>query len=185
MTDSDTALVARSRLKGLRLARGWSLDDLAQRTSLGVSTLSRIETGKRALDIDVLEQLCRVLQIDIATLLDRSDDQDVIIKPVATHHPGMTEWRLTRDDGHRDLVASKWRLEPLPEMPSSRVHPGHDWFFVLLGAVELQLGDRVMYVYEGQAADFSTMTPHCMRAHQRPAEIITIFDRTGDDAHRR
>ena len=181
-TETDIDLVVRSRLKGLRLALGWSLEDLAGRTHLGVSTLSRIETGKRAIDVGVLVPLCLALHTDISTLLDMAQDEDVIIKPVAAQTGERTEWRLTRHDG-RDIVAAKWRLEPSAAGPDPQVHPGHDWFFVLSGAVELVLGERTLYVYEGQAADFSTMTPHRLRAHKRPAEIITIFDRTGHSAH--
>ncbi len=183
-SDIDVDLVVRSRLKSLRQACGWSLEDLAERTHLGVSTLSRIETGKRAIDVGVLVPLCRALHTDISTLLDMAQDEDVIIKPVAAQTGDRTEWRLTRHDG-RDIVAAKWRLEPstADPQPQPQVHPGHDWFFVLSGAVELLLGERTLYVYEGQAADFSTMTPHRVRAHKRPAEIITIFDRTGHSAH--
>lgn len=182
-TNVDVDLVVRSRLKGLRLALGWSLEDLASRTHLGVSTLSRIETGKRAIDVGVLVPLCRALHTDISTLLDMAQDQDVIIKPVATETGSRTEWRLTRPGADRDVVAAKWRLEPSEVTPEPQVHPGHDWFFVLSGVVELLLGDRTLYVSEGQAAEFSTMTPHAVLAHKRPAEIITIFDRTGHNAH--
>jgi quercetin dioxygenase-like cupin family protein len=65
------------------------------------------------------------------------------------------------------------------------VHPGHDWFFVLSGAVRLGLGDRTIIVGEGEAAEFSTMTPHSIAAHEQTTELITIFDRTGHDAHAR
>ena len=37
--------LVRQRIRGLRVARGWSLDDLAARSLLSPSTLSRIETG--------------------------------------------------------------------------------------------------------------------------------------------
>lgn len=175
--------VVRARLKSLRQSLGWSLEELAERTHLGVSTLSRIETGKRAIDVGVLVPLCAALSTDISTLLDMAQDEDVIIRPTAAQSGDRTEWRLTRHDG-RDIVAAKWRLEVSTQDHEPRVHPGHDWFFVLSGAVELVLGERTLYVYEGQAADFSTLTPHRIRAHKRPAEIITIFDRTGHEAHR-
>ena len=63
------------------------------------------------------------------------------------------------------------------------MHPGRDWFFVLSGRVQLALGDRVLEVNEGEAAEFSTMTPHRFDAVGGPAEIITIFDRDGQRAH--
>ena len=174
----DISLLVRSRLKSHRVAAGLSLEELADRTHLGVSTLSRIETGKRTIDIGTLHQLCRALQVDISSILDTAADEDVVIRPVATRAGSVTEWRLTRP-GTGDVVAAKWRLEPTDQPPVPQVHPGRDWFYVLSGAVELVLGERTLYVYDGQAAEFSTMVPHSITAHRRPAEVITIFDRTG------
>jgi len=42
MTQEDLDAVIRQRIRGLRLARGWSLDALAARCFLSPSTLSRI-----------------------------------------------------------------------------------------------------------------------------------------------
>lgn len=38
-------------------------------------------------------------------------------------------------------------------------------------------------VSPGQAAEFSTMTPHALEAHRGLAEILTIFDHDGEQAH--
>ncbi len=38
-------------------------------------------------------------------------------------------------------------------------------------------------VEAGQAAEFSTMTPHAVDALDGPAEVIMIFDRDGQRAH--
>jgi quercetin dioxygenase-like cupin family protein len=64
-----------------------------------------------------------------------------------------------------------------------RVHPGRDWFTVLSGTARLYLGDRVILVTAGQAAQFSTMTPHAITAADGPVEILTILDRDGERAH--
>ena len=51
------------------------------------------------------------------------------------------------------------------------------------GAVRLLLGDREHLVGAGQAAEFDTMTPHWILGDGAPAEILTIFDRHGEQAH--
>ena len=89
---------------------------------------------------------------------------------------------LTKATG--STVAMKVRLEPRDKAPRQQVHPGHDWFFVLQGRVQLLLGERVITVEEGEAAEFETMTPHSFTAMGGPAEIITIFDRDGHRVHR-
>ena len=182
---TDLQDVVRSRLRALRIANGWSLDELAERTRLGASTLSRIETGHRTIGLDVLPLLCAALHTDLAALLDVSAHDDVVIRPVPNEEPGRITWPLTRPDSSGNVVAAKWRLEPGDRAPDPQVHPGHDWFFVLSGAVRLGLGDRTIIVGEGEAAEFSTMTPHSIAAHEQTTELITIFDRTGHDAHAR
>jgi hypothetical protein len=60
---------------------------------------------------------------------------------------------------------------------------GHDWLFVLSGRLELILAERRAMVNTGEAAEFSTMTPHAINAIDKPAEFIMVFDRDGKRAH--
>ena len=71
--------IVRSRLRSLRTTLGLSLDDVAERTHLSASTISRIETGKRTIGLDVLLPLARALSVDLDTLLSVQDDDDVIL----------------------------------------------------------------------------------------------------------
>jgi quercetin dioxygenase-like cupin family protein len=80
-------------------------------------------------------------------------------------------------------AALKMRLEPRKRVAGQRVHPGHDWFYVLTGQVQLRLGERTIVVEPGEAAEFSTMTPHAIDALGGPAEVIVLFDREGQRAH--
>ncbi len=178
----DIEQTVRTRLRGLRTAQALSLDDLAERSHLSPSTISRIETGKRAISLDVLLPLARALRTDVETLLAEDVDEDVVIRPVPTEEAGRTTWMLTKATG--STMAMKVRLEPSAP-PSQRVHPGHDWFFVLQGRIQLLLGERVVMVESGEAAEFETMTPHSFAAVGGPAEVIMIFDRDGQRVHRR
>ncbi|HVX68902.1 MAG TPA: cupin domain-containing protein, partial [Mycobacteriales bacterium] len=92
-----------------------------------------------------------------------------------------TTWLLSRPTS--STSALKVRLEPTRTPMEQRVHPGHDWFFVLEGRVRLSLGDREVMVEAGEAAEFATMTPHAVSAVGGPAEVIMIFDRDGKHAH--
>lgn len=172
----------RQRLRSLRRSLGWSLDVLAERSSLSPSTISRIETGKRTISLDVLVPLARALQIDLESLLDAdSQDADVVITPVPNHHDGITVWPLSRPTG--TTTAVKLRLVPSKRAAEPRVHPGHDWLYVLDGRIRLRLGQREIVVEAGEAAEFSTMTPHAVDALDRPAELLMVFDREGQRAH--
>lgn len=178
---NDIERVVRTRLRSLRTTLGLSLDELGSRTNLSPSTISRIETGKRTISLDVLVPLARALQVDLDALLDVHGDDDVVIRPTASRSGGRTTWMLSRPTG--SMIAVKQRLEPTRRRPEQRVHPGHDWFFVIEGRVCLWLGDRRLVVETGEAAEFATMTPHACSALDGPAELIMIFDRDGQRSH--
>jgi transcriptional regulator with XRE-family HTH domain len=173
--------VVRTRLRSLRTTLGLSLDELAARTNLSPSTISRVETGKRTISLDILLALATALQVDVDALLDVRGDDDVVIRPTPSSSGTRTTWMLSRPTG--STVAVKMRLEPTREAAAQRVHPGHDWFFVTEGRVRLSLGERELTVETGQAAEFATMTPHAVAAVDGPAELIMIFDRDGQRAH--
>jgi transcriptional regulator with XRE-family HTH domain len=173
--------VVRTRLRSLRTTLGLSLDDLAARTNLSPSTISRVETGKRTISLDILLPLAAGLQVDLDALLDVRNDDDVVIRPAPSTSGARTSWMLSRPTA--STIAVKMRLEPVHGTVEQRVHPGHDWFFVLEGRVRLSLGEREILVAAGEAAEFGTMTPHAVVAVDGPAELIMIFDRDGQRAH--
>jgi len=179
----DVEQVVRQRLRALRTTLGLSLDELAARTHLSPSTISRVEIGKRTISLDVLVPLATALQVDLDALLDVRVDDDVVIRPHADTAGHVTTWLLSRPEA--PTVALKMRVEPTDAAPEQQVHPGHDWFFVLEGTVRLLLGDREILVEAGEAASFATMTPHAIAAVDGPAELLLLFDRDGHRAHAR
>ena len=184
--DSDLDGLVRKRIRGLRVARGWSLDDLAARCYLSPSTLSRIETGQRRIALDQLAPIARALGTTLDQLVESVDDDDVVIRPQRDVVRGMTTWMLTREPGPHGMTVAKMRVtKPAPRRGTDqlRVHPGKDWFTVLSGTVVLWLGERTILVKAGQAAEFSTMIPHAFGADDGPAEILCIFDHDGQRTH--
>jgi transcriptional regulator with XRE-family HTH domain len=177
----DIEDTTRRRLRALRLARGWSLDELARRAHIGPSTISRIETGHRRIALDQLVVLARALGTTVDDLLDEGPD-DVVIKPERSVVDGATHWLLTRPDDPLGRVVTKARL-PARRRGEPRIHPGREWLYVLDGTARLRLGDREHLIETGQAAEFDTMTPHVIAGHGGPVEILSIFDRHGEEAH--
>jgi len=175
--------VIRARIRGLRIARGWSLDALAGRCHMSASTLSRIETGHRRISIDQLVPIARALDTSLDQLVEPVDDDDVVIRPRHDRGHGVVSWMLTREDEPHGLAVAKMRIPARRPARELGVHPGHEWFTVLSGTARLQLGDRVILVEAGQAAQFSTMSPHAISAAEGQVEILVIFDRDGRRAH--
>jgi transcriptional regulator with XRE-family HTH domain len=184
--DGDLDALVRKRIRGLRLARDWSLDDLAARCYLSPSTLSRIETGHRRIALDQLAPIARALGTTLDQLVESADDDDVVIRPRRDVVRGVTTWMLSREPGPNGMSVAKMRVtrpEPRRGADELKVHPGKDWFTVLSGTIVLLLGERTILVEAGQAAEFSTMIPHAFGAKDGPAEVLCIFDHDGQRTH--
>jgi transcriptional regulator with XRE-family HTH domain len=184
--DGELDGLVRKRIRGLRAARGWSLDDLAARCFLSASTLSRIETGHRRIALDQLAPIARALGTTLDQLVESADDDDVVIRPHRDEARGITTWLLSREGGAQGVTVAKFRITrpvPKPGTTELRVHPGKDWFTVLSGTIVLALGERVIVVEAGEAAEFSTMIPHAFGARGGPAEVLCILDHDGERTH--
>src|ERR1017187_4198385 len=128
--DGDLDGLVRKRIRGLRAALGWSLDDLAARCYLSPSTLSRIETGHRRISLDQLSSIARALGTTIDLLVESVDDDDVVIRPQRDAARGVTTWMLSREPGPHGVTVAKMRVtkpEPRRSTVQLKVHPGKDW----------------------------------------------------------
>ncbi|MFB7758288.1 helix-turn-helix domain-containing protein, partial [Streptomyces sp. NPDC056121] len=175
--------LVRKRIRALRVAQGWSLEELATRANVSQSTLSRIENGQRRLALDQLVTLARVLDTSLDQLVETASD-DVIISPRIDAAHGLMRWPVKGDPGMS--VMRQRMTEPPPDNPSRmRAHPGREWLVVLSGTATLMLGHRRFRIETNQAAEFPTMLPHAIGAEGGPCEILGIFDRDARRGHQR
>ncbi|MEU0662886.1 XRE family transcriptional regulator [Streptomyces lavendulocolor] len=181
--DGDLDSLVRKRIRALRVAQGWSLEELATRARVSQSTLSRIENGRRRLALDQLVTLARALDTSLDQLVETAAD-DVLISPVIDAAHGLMRWPVRADPG---LSVVRQRMtDPPPDNPARmRAHPGREWLVVLSGTAVLLLGNRRMRVETNQAAEFPTMLPHAIGAEGGPCEILGIFDRDARRGHQR
>ncbi|GHC68918.1 XRE family transcriptional regulator [Streptomyces flavofungini] len=183
MTQNDDGLdsLVRKRIRALRVAQGWSLEELATRARLSQSTLSRIENGQRRLALDSLVTLARALDTSLDQLVETASD-DVIISPMIDNTHSLMRWPVRSDPG---MTVVRQRItDPPPHNPARmRAHPGREWLVVLSGTATLLLGERRLRVETNQAAEFPTMLPHAIGAEGGPCEILGIFDRDARRGH--
>ncbi|MET9274526.1 XRE family transcriptional regulator [Kribbella sp. NPDC003557] len=185
MTQEDGRLdgLVRQRIRALRVAQGWSLEELAKRANLSQSSLSRIENGQRRLALDQLVTIARALDTGLDQLVENAAD-DVVISPMIDGAHGVMRWPLK---GYPGLSVMRRRLiEAPPDNPARmRAHPGREWLVVLSGTAVLLLGDRRFRIETNQAAEFPTMMPHAIGTGGRPCEILGIFDREARRGHQK
>lgn len=181
----DIDLLVRQRLRELRAQRGLTLQEVGERAGIDVSTLSRLESGKRRLALDHLPRLARALSVSTDELLQAPPAPDPRVRGAARTHHGVTYWPLTRQGPAGGLHAFKVRVSARRRTPPAElpVHEGQDWMYVLSGRMRLILGERDFTIDPGQAVEFSTWTPHWFGVVDGPVEAIVIFGPHGERLH--
>ena len=179
-TDEDRI---RLRLRALREERDLSLETVAQAAGMAPSTLSRLENGKRRLAVDHLGPLAKALGTSVDALLAPEPPADPRVRLRARTVNGMRVLPLSRERGNGPRA---YHLT-LPERgtPELRSHEGHEWLYVLSGRLRLILGDEDLVLAQGEAAEFSTWTPHWLSGFHGPAELLMLMGHHGERAHLR
>ncbi|MBA3250975.1 MAG: helix-turn-helix transcriptional regulator [Geodermatophilaceae bacterium] len=188
MTDEpgldDVLKAVGPRLRALRRRRGDTLAQLSLATGISVSTLSRLEGGRRRPTLELLLPLARAHHVPLDELVDAPVTGDPRVHPRPVERHGMTYLPLSRRPG--GLQAFKLVIPPLSSRgePELQSHEGYDWIYVLSGRLRLLLGEHDLILTPGEVAEFDTRTPHWFgNPDPQPVELLTLFGPQGERLH--
>ena len=166
----------RLSLARARQATGLSLAELAARTEISASTLSRLEGGERRVTIEALERIAEALGTTAASVLAEAAREDRLLVPtprieLAGDVSGIV---LRVEDDGRSLL--RLTVPARRSLLHTGVHPGTEWLHVLRGRLGLRVGTRDIVLEPGQTAQFPTTEPHAFGGHGGPADILSRFE---------
>jgi transcriptional regulator with XRE-family HTH domain len=169
-----------ANMKDQRIKRGWTLEELAERSGLSKPFLSRLEAGSRQASIAAVLTLSQVFGTSLATLFETPPVADpclIVRKADATPHEahGLTYVPLSKAD-------QSFNLRPLRITVSSKrrgsqhyQHDGEEWIYVLAGKLMLSLAGNTYDLDPGDAVHFDSRLPHRVIARgNSDAEILLI-----------
>jgi transcriptional regulator with XRE-family HTH domain len=172
------------RLRALRQERDTTLAELAALTGISSSTLSRLESGRRRANLELLLPLAQAYQVPLDDLIGGPHTGDPRIRSRPITRQGMTIEPLTRRAG--GLQAYKHTIPPrkAPQVPDPQTHEGYEWLYVLQGRLRLVLGQHDLVLTAGEAAEFDTRVPHWFANDgAEPVEFLSLFGPQGERMH--
>lgn len=175
------------RLKSWRQKRNLTLDELSAATAISASTISRLEAGKRAPNLELVVPIARALRLELDDIIPRPTP-DPRVRRVSKRIGEMTFTALSPDSA--PLQTYQVSL-PAPAAgsvatPDPKTHEGYEWLYVLDGRLRLVLGQHDLEMGPGEAAEFDTRTPHWLAAAgPGPVELLTIYSKQGKRIHLR
>ncbi|MFJ4190472.1 helix-turn-helix domain-containing protein [Kitasatospora sp. NPDC089509] len=191
MTDdgvADTLAAMAPRLRTARERRGATLTAVSRATGISLSTLSRIETGRRRPTLEVLLQLAKAY----GTSLDELAGTAPAPAPAAAEprvppppRPGdhKVVLPLTRYVGglhaHKHVLPA---VDAPPARPRQVSHDGYEWLCVLYGRLWLALGEQDLVLSAGEVVEFDTRTVHGVAnaGPGGPVEYLIMFGPQGE-----
>lgn len=101
-------------IRKLRLAGGWTLAQLSDRSGVPLSTLSKVELGQTSLSYENLLRICKGLEIDMARLI-RAEAEGMVGTPAAAADPpplalGRRSVVRAGEGDHADLPSGPGRI---------------------------------------------------------------------------
>jgi transcriptional regulator with XRE-family HTH domain len=175
---ADTLELVGPRLRKIRDQRGVTLTDVADRTGISKSTLSRLENGQRRPSLELLLPLAQLYRVPLDDLVGAPEVGDPRIRLRPRKVNGRTVVPLTHPGG---IQAWKILIPKGQSEPRLRTHDGYEWLYVLSGRMRLIQGDRDLVLEAGEAAEFDTRLPHWFGSTGGgPAEVLSIFGRPGE-----
>ncbi|MCV0396732.1 MAG: XRE family transcriptional regulator [Rhizobiaceae bacterium] len=191
-TLADRRVRLGERLRKLRRERGLTLQEVATRAGLAVSTVSKVERGLMAPTYDRFSQLAEGLGVDMAALF--ADGERFRPGEVAIARAGQFRLHETENYVYEMLFPEVWNKAMTPMMGNLRAfetmrfdrfvsHPGEEFLLVLAGRVTVHLQDRSPVVLEvGESIYFDSSRGHLYAsAGAEDARILVVCTRLETD----
>lgn len=169
-------------LRRLRQRNDWTLDDLAKRSGLSTSTLSKAERDQHSLAYDKLLKLAEVFEVDISSFFD-GQQHSAAEPPVSRRSiTRSSDGAVVATDNYTyvylctELLKKKFvpfvtevRARSLQEFGELVRHAGEEFAYVLQGAVEIHTEHYAPVILKaGDSMYFDSRMGHAYIAHGKP-----------------
>jgi len=184
--ERDVAADHATRLKATREERGFTLDELADRTGIDRDTLAQVEAGETFLPLGHLIKLSKVLSMRMADVISEGREDFTIVR--ADQRKSVARFGQAKETRHgyeyESLAPGKKdrKMEPfiVTLYPSTAdelsVHDGQEFIYVLEGEMDVVIGDNRDVIGPGDAIYYDSTTKHLVKAHgDKPAKILAVL----------
>lgn len=170
------------RVREARAERGWTLDQLAERSGVSRRMIVNVEAGTSNASIATLLRLASALHVSLADLVaDAADGERVVVTDPAAREPlwqgesGGSAVLVAAADTPDMLELWDWTLGPGDSYASDAHRPGtYELLHVLSGQLTLTVGQVVHQLRAGQAASMIADAPHSYRNEGRRPVRFTM-----------
>ncbi|MEO1249815.1 MAG: XRE family transcriptional regulator [Pseudomonadota bacterium] len=176
------------RLRERRLERGLTLKAVADGAGLSVGFISQVERGLTAPSLSSLVSIARVLDTHVTQFLSQPRGESPLTRkdqrPVYAVDQNTIQYERLSASFPGSMLNGVIIHEPPGHRSEPIHHEGEEFFFVLEGAITVELEDQRTVLEAGDSIHFASTRQHSTWNHTtKPAAILHIctMDVFGDD----
>ena len=154
-----------SKIKDLRVQKGLTQEELADRTELSKGFISQLERDLTSPSIATLVDILQCLGTDIATFFQNETDEqiafsqeDYFVKE-ETDRKARIEWIIPNAQKHQ-MEPIRLTLEPGGSSYPDNPHEGEEFGYVLQGSIAIHLGNKIYRAKKGESFYFTPDKKH-------------------------
>lgn len=168
-----------SKVKRLRIAKGYTQEELADRCDLSRSFISQLESDKVSPSVETLERVLRVLGTDLKHFFSDEPKKIVFKKservPVYDLPKGVKIDILMDGIEDKEIDAKIVELEPGTQTEQEDYHEGDEFGYVIEGSVEVYIDGKKYKAKEGDCFYYSADCIHYLKnSGKEKAKLLWI-----------
>ncbi|MBF0243020.1 MAG: cupin domain-containing protein [Desulfamplus sp.] len=166
-----------TKIRQIRFEKKITQDFIANETGLSIDFIEEIESGKKRPSVGSLLQISRALGIDSGLLLkEQEDTAQERIKAYTKRTDNYAYTPLTPGTENKHLKAFRIVIEAgKVHQGVGFQHEGEEFSYVLVGEVEITVGDHVNHLKAGDSLHFNSGIKHDLRnVGKTDAELIVV-----------
>ena len=166
-----------NKLKELRVLKGLTQEELADRSELSKGFISQLERNLTSPSITTLMDILQCLGTSIGEFFNEAPDEQIVF--------GKQDYFVKKDTEYKNEIkwiipnAQKNTIEPIyltlqaggstcPDTP----HEGEEFGYVLQGAVSIHLGNKTYKAKKGESFYFKADSTHYIQAGQKTGAVL-------------
>lgn len=167
------------KLKTLRIAKGLTQEELADRSELSKGFISQLERDLTSPSISTLVDILQCLGTNLRDFFNDEEDEQIVFR--------QTDYFEKKDDELGNLIewiipnAQKNKMEPIrltlaaegttyPDLP----HEGEEFGYVISGTIQIHVGTKIYKAKKGESFYFTPSGRHYIEAGKTGAVLIWV-----------
>lgn len=166
-----------NKLKELRIQKGLTQEELADRAELSKGFISQLERDLTSPSIATLVDILQVLGTDLNEFFSEKTEEQIVFsaqdyfEKVDEDYRNRTEWIIP--NAQKNIMEPiRLTLEPGGSTYPDNPHEGEEFGYVLSGSVTIHIGKRTIRARKGESFYFTPSSTHYLTAGEKTGAAL-------------